>query len=69
MEQLHKMRSEVSMEVIMKIDTFRDAQPCCLVEFYYVSRENIVCTIMAAIVSKIFTTPTINAGNYAYQGR
>jgi hypothetical protein len=59
------MRSEVSMTAIMKIDIFRDPQPCCLVEFYYVSRENIACTIRAAIVSKILTTPTVNAGIYA----
>ena len=68
-EHIHQMRSEVSMAMLMKIDTFRDAQPCCLVEFHYVSRENIACIIRAAVVSKIVTTPTVNAGIYAYQGR
>jgi len=57
------------MSVIIKIDNFRDAQPCCLVEFYYVSSENIACTMRAAVVPKIVTTPTVNAEIYAYQGR
>jgi len=55
--------------VIIRIDTFRDEQPCCLVAFYYVSRENIACTIRAAVVPKIVTTPAANAGICAYLGR
>jgi hypothetical protein len=68
-ERLYQVRSEVSMVVIMKIDTFRDAQSCCLVEFYYVSRKDIACTIRAAVISTIVKTPTVNGGIYAYQGR
>jgi hypothetical protein len=57
------MGSDLSMAVIMKIDTFRDAQPCCLVEFHYVLRENIACIVREAVVSsKVATTPTVNAG-------
>jgi hypothetical protein len=61
------MRSEFSMAVTMKIDAFRVALPCCLVELCCVSRENIACTIRAVAVSKTVTTPTVNAGIYAYQ--
>ena len=63
------MRSEVSMAMIIRIDTFRDAQPCCLVAFYYVSSENIACIIRAAVVPKIVTMPAVNAGICAYLGR